>query len=119
MSIFDDDLKRLNFENFIWVVFIGLSIFDIVGDEYLKKFIITNDKKDELVANKIFLIILFISFFIYLYFLIRNVNAYERASVEEKSLLSVKVFGSIFFLVGVICLIYFQYNQTDFIGTPI
>lgn len=119
MSIFDDDIKRLNFENFIWVVFIGLSILDIVGDEYLKKFIKTSDKNDEVVANKIFLFILIISFFIYFYFLIRNINAYERASDDEKNLFSIKVFGSILFIVGVICLIYFQYNQTDFIGTPI
>lgn len=119
MSIFDDDVIRLNFENFIWVVFIGLCLLDIVGDEYLKSFIKTNDKNDELVANKIFLFILVVSFFIYLYFLIRNIKAYENANEEEKRLFFVKVFGSVLFIVGALCLIYFQFKQTDFIGAPI
>lgn len=119
MSIFDNDLERLNFEDYIWVIFIVLSILNIFGDNYQKQFLETNDSNDEIRANNIFLFVLIISFFIYLYFLIRNISAFERADEEEKNLFSIKVFGSILFVVGIICLIYFQVKQTNFIGTPI
>lgn len=119
MSIFDDDLGRLNLEDYIWVIFIGLSILNIFGDKYQKEFLKNNDKDSESVANKIFLFVLFVSFLIYIYFFVRNVNAFNRANDEEKELLSIKVFGSILFVVGIVCLIYFQSKQTNFIGTPI
>lgn len=119
MSIFEDDLTRLNFEDYIWIIFIVLGILNIVGDKYLKNFLKTNNKEDENVANKIFLFILIISLLIYIYFFIRNVNAFEKSNDEEKELFFIKVFGSVLFIGGIICLIYFQYNQTDFIGTPL
>lgn len=119
MSIFDNDVKRLDFENILWVVFIGLGMLNIVADNYQKEFICSKNKALENVANKIFLFILVISFIIYIYFFIRNINSYERASDEEKEIFSIKVFGSVFFIVGVLCLIYFQVNQTDFIGSPV
>lgn len=119
MSIFNDDLKRLDFENILWIVFIGLGILNIVADNYQKDFISSKNKYSENAANKIFLFILVISFIIYIYFLLRNFNAYERVSEKEKEIFSIKVFGSIFFVVGVLCLIYFQLNQTNFIGSPV
>lgn len=119
MSIFNDDLKRLDFENILWIVFIGLGILNIVADNYQKDFISSKNKYSENAANKIFLFILVISFIIYIYFLLRNFNAYERVSEKEKEIFGIKVFGSIFFVVGVLCLIYFQLNQTNFIGSPV
>ena len=119
MNIFDDDLTRLNFEDYIWIIFIGLGILNIVGDKYLKDFLKMNNKSDEDFANKIFLFILIISLLIYIYFFIRNIIAYEKSNEEEKEVFFIKVFGSSLFIGGIICLIYFQYNQTDFIGTPL
>lgn len=119
MRIFDNDLTRLNFEDYIWIIFIGLGILNIVGDKYLKDYIKTNNKEDEKIANKIFLFILIISLLIYIYFFIRNIYAYEKCNEEEKELFFVKVFGSALVIGGIICLIYFQYNQNDFIGTPL
>lgn len=118
MDILNDDLERLTFEDFIWILFIGLAILNIVGDQFLKEFIIKNDKNDETQANNIFLFVLIISLFIYIYFFIRNVNIFEKANEEEKKLLVVKVFGSALLIAGIILLIYFQVKQIDFIGTP-
>lgn len=119
MSIFDNDLKRLNFEDYIWVIFIVLSILNIVGDNYQKQFLESKSSNDEIRANNIFTFVLVVSFLIYLYFLIRNVNALKRSEEEAKGLFSIKTFGSVLFVVGILCLIYFQVNQNDFIGTPI
>ena len=119
MDILNNDLERLDFENIIWIIFIVLAILNIFGDNLLKDFIVTNDKIEESYANKIFLFVLVISLFIYIYFFIRNYKAYEKVDEEEKYLYLIKVFGSALIVVGVICLIYFQYNNTDFIGTVI
>lgn len=118
MDIFNNDLDRLNFENFIWIIFIGLALLNIVGDYLLKEFIKNNNQSDESRANKIFLFVLVVTFFIYLYFFIRNFNALEKANEEDKRVFSIKLLGSAFLIAGVICLIYFQFKQVDFIGTP-
>lgn len=119
MSIFDDDIKRLEFEDYIWVIFIVLSILNIIGDNCQKKYLNSNNMEDNAVANNIFSLVLFITLIIYIYFFIRNVDSYKKADILDKDLLGVKVFGSILFVVGILCLIYFQVNQSDFYGTPI
>ena len=39
MSIFDDDIKRLNFEDYIWIIFAILAFLNIYGDKLQKEFI--------------------------------------------------------------------------------
>ena len=118
MDILNNDLERLDFENIIWIIFIVLAILNISGDNLLKDFIVTNDKSEESYANKIFLFVLVISLFIYIYFFIRNYNALENASDNEKSLFAIKLLGSALLIAGIICLIYFQSKQVDFVGAP-
>lgn len=120
-----NELKRLNFEDFIWILFIVLSILDIVADNYQKRYIISNKKEFEQKANKLYTFVVFISFFIYLYFFYRNYKVYKKTSYYDKSknILEIKLIGSIFFLIGVLCLIYFQLNNNEnndlFVGGPI
>ena len=66
----------------------------------------------------VFLFVLIIGFIIYLYFLYRNYRIFLKTKDEEKGLFIIKLIGSALLLSGSICLIYFQYKQTDFIGTP-
>lgn len=110
-----NELKRLNFEDFIWILFIVLSILDIVADNYQKRYIISNKKEFEQKANKLYTFVVFISFFIYLYFFYRNYKVYKKTSYYDKSknILEIKLIGSIFFLIGVLCLIYFQLNNNE------
>ena len=42
-----DLIKRLNFENFIWITFIIVSALDIYGDELIKKSVVNNDLKSK------------------------------------------------------------------------
>ena len=87
---------------------------DYKEEEYLK----TNNQVFENQSNNIFEITLIITFFIYVYFFIRNYKFYEKASEEDKSLYLIKVLGSSFLIAGIICLIYFQTKQTSFVGSP-
>lgn len=113
-----NDILRLNFENFIWIVFITISVLNIIADNDEKKYINTNDSVYKTEANNIFELTISITFLIYIYFAIRNNNALKKADDSQKSLYSVKFIGSVFLIVGSICLIYFQKKQTNFIGSP-
>lgn len=113
-----DDLDRLNFEDKIWLVFTIISILNIKGTFKEKEYLITNSEYSKRISNNIFLFTLIISFFIYLYFLHRNHLAYIDASSNQKNLYKVKMLGSILLIIGVICLIYFQTNQTSLIDSP-
>ena len=118
MNIFDDDIKRLNFEDYIWFLFAILSFLNIYGDYFQKEFLKSNNKNYENKANDIFLFVLIIGFFIYLYFLYRNYRIFLKTNDEDKGFFLIKLIGSALLISGSICLIYFQYKQKDFIGTP-
>lgn len=113
-----NEINRLNFEDFLLLVFIVLSIINIYGDYNEKEFIKTSDRKYKNKANVIFEITLFVTLFIYLYFFIRNYNAYQKAEEKDKKLFIIKLMGSGLLIAGIICLIYFQDKQTSFTGTP-
>lgn len=108
-------IKRLSFENLIWIAFIVISILDIYGDELLKKNLRYNDKKAQEKANKLFLGITLFSILIYIYFFIRNYNDYKK--YKNKSY-EVRLIGSTFFFIGTLCLLYFQSISSNEIDSP-
>ena len=63
-----NDILRLNFENFIWIVFITISVLNIIADNDEKKFINANNSVYKTEANNIFELIIFL---IYIYFAFR------------------------------------------------
>lgn len=113
-----NELERLHFENFLWIIFGILCFMNVYGDFKEEEYLITNDKSFENQSNTIFEFTLIITFFIYVYFFTRNYKFYKEASENEKSLYCIKVFGSSLLIAGIICLIYFQTNQTSFVGAP-
>lgn len=120
--MFNDDtintINRLKFEDLLWIIFVILSIANIYGDNNEKKFLETNNKAYETKSNQIFEITLTITFFIYVYFFIRNYSAYKKATFQEKELYMVKLLGSSLLIAGIICLLYFQTKQISFVGSP-
>lgn len=112
------EIKRLNFENFLWIVFAILAFANISGDNNEIEFLKTNNENFKNKSNHIFEITLLITILIYFYFFIRNYNAYKKATEQEKKLYMIKLIGSSLLIAGVICLIYFQMKQTSFTGSP-
>src|SRR5699024_2609202 len=102
-----DMIRRLNFENIIWIIFIVISILDIYGDELIKKQLINNDKISGEKAKKLFLGISIVSIVIYLYFLARNYNDYKKYKNKNYK---IRLIASILVFVGTIMLLYFQIN---------
>ena len=113
-----EEIKRLNFEELIWIIFIIISILNIIGNSDEINYLKTNDISYQQESNYIFKITLIITFVIYIYFFNRNYKTYENANINEKKLYSIKLLGSSFLIAGIICLIYFQFNQNSFIGSP-
>ncbi len=105
---------ELNFEDFLLIVFIALSLLNIYGNYNSKLYQKTNDSYYKYYSNKIFKFTLSITLLIYIYFFYRNYTAYQKVSDKEKKLYSIKVFGTIFLITGILCLLYFQNNETDF-----
>ncbi len=114
----EHEIFLLKFEDFLWALFIVLSFLNIKGtcdqELFLKNH--QNCYKEE--ANYIFTLTLTVTFFIYIYFFLRNYQRYQMASVEEKKLYSIKLFGSSFLLAGTVLLLYFQTHQDSFVGSP-
>ena len=109
-----EEIKRLNFEDFLWIVFIFLSIMNIYGDYNEKEFLKTNRKSFKDSANSIFELTIIVTFLIYIYFFVRNYNALEKATEEQKNLYAIKLLGSSLLIAGVLCLLYFQRKQRWF-----
>ena len=114
----ESDLARLNFEDFLWLIFGILCFINIYGDYNDKEYLKTKNKIFKDNSNQIFTFTLIVTLLIYIYFFIRNYKAYESVSEEKKQLYTVKVLGSSFLIAGVICLLYFQTKQHSFVGGP-
>lgn len=113
-----NEINRLNFEDFLWIIFIILALINIYGDYNDKEFLKTNKSEFKTKANQAFVITIFVSLLIYLYFFARNYKAYKKATEQQKELYKIKLLGSGFLIAGAICLLYFQINQTSFTGSP-
>ena len=113
------ELRLLDFEICLSIVFIGLSLLNIWAEIEEKEYIKTHDNKYKMDANKIFKLTITLSIFVYLYYFIRNYKAYEKVDEDKKKLFAVKLWGSSLFIAGALCLLYFQNKQTSFLGTPI
>ena len=72
-------VKRLSFENLIWIVFIIVSVIDIYGDELLKKSITDNNKELSSRAENLFI---FVSLIIVLIHINFYINPYLHPLVE-------------------------------------
>ena len=118
MNKIEKEIKRLNFEDILWGIFIILSILNIVCNKLQKDYVITNNQYYEDSANNISIFVLSILFLVYLYFFLRNYNMYNNKDNPTDADL-IKVMGSMFFIIGTLCLLYFQVCSDDnFIGGP-
>lgn len=69
-------LAKLNFEDYIWLLYGSIIFFNIIGNYYLKEYLKNNIKSYDTKANEIYEMVLFLILIIYLYVLYRNYNNY-------------------------------------------
>ena len=104
----NSEIFRLNFEDFLWSIFIILAVLNIQGDYDEKKYIDSHNEIFRNESNSIFTLTLTITFFIYLYFLVRNYNFYKQVPSYQKQAYLIQLYGSAFLVAGVCLLLYFQ-----------
>ena len=108
----NNEINRLNFEDIIWLIFIVLSVLNIISNQEQKIYTITNNQTYENNANKRTIFVLTILIIIYLYFFIRNINMYKNKEYPTNTDL-IKVLGSLLFIIATFCLLYFQTHSKD------
>lgn len=111
-----EEIRELDFENFLWVVVIFLAIANIIGDTLDQEYIKTKRWNYQVTSKKIFIFTVSVSILIYIYYF--NQNAINLQKAQKKELPLVRVMGSIFLLAGAFCLLYFQVNSPYSEGAP-
>ena len=117
-SNINDEINRLHYESFLWIIFVLLAILNIIGEYNEERLLITNNQVYKKKANEIFLVTIIVTLAIYFYFIRRNASAFKEASEQDKEDYFIKLLGSSFLIAGAICLLYFQGKRTSFIGSP-
>lgn len=79
MNDINEQLKEIAIEDFIWIIFIFTSIAALLSDNFEKKWLLTKNKKDYVTYKEINIVLLIISFLVYLYFFIINYKKYKQA----------------------------------------
>ena len=59
-----NELKRLEFEDFLWIIFAILCIMNVYDDYNNEEYLKTDNKNSKIKSNKIFETTLIITFFI-------------------------------------------------------
>jgi uncharacterized membrane protein YidH (DUF202 family) len=120
MNVKEKEIKGLDTEIILSVIFIFTSLMNIYGDKIQKKFLLTGEKNEETRAKNWFALALIISIIIYLYYVYRNYNSLKEAVIKNENINKhyIRLFGTILIVVGALCLLYFVEESTTPIGQP-
>lgn len=111
----NNQITDLTKDEWIWIIFIALSILNIIGDEHEKSYLTNHKQNEEEKAKNIFTITVAISLLIYIYILHRNYTSYQnnKQNIENDYPTKVRLFGNLLVVIGVICLLYYQIKETN------
>ncbi|MGM9970694.1 MAG: hypothetical protein ACI35S_09910 [Anaeroplasma sp.] len=109
----NDEIKRLKYENLIWILFIVACIMNIFADTIQTQFLKTNSENKEKEARELYIFVLILTIIIYMYFANRNYNFLKEAfnNNEDTSLLEYRFIGSILLIIGISFILYYQINS--------
>ena len=111
----NNEIKDLQIDEIIWVVFIFLSLINIFGDECKKDYYVKNDDQREELSRKIFLFTLFVSFIVYIYIAYikykRLKHCYDNNL--DSSCAEARMFGSILVVIASFIFLYCQIKESN------
>ena len=99
-------LKELQIDELIWIIFITISIINIIGDEFEKKYCLTKEQNNLNISKNIFTFTLFASLLIYGYILYTRYKKYQNDI--NNNLNKNRLFASILVVVASIINLYCQ-----------
>ena len=106
-------LTELTIDEWIWIIFIILSILNIVGDELDKDYCLYQDINEKSLSKKIFNLTVFISFIIYAYLAYRGYSRLNNAIKLNQNidLAKSRLFANILVLIASFILLYDQIKE--------
>lgn len=112
------DQERVNelvIDEWIWVVFIILSVLNITGDEIEKHYCYNHEQKDKERSRKIFKLTVFVSLLIYIYLAYKNCRKYNIAinTGQDTSIISIRRFASLLVVIASSLLLYAQFKDSE------
>ena len=112
-----ETLKRINIEDYIWIIYLFLVGYNLYSNYLEKKFLISKDKYLYNKFHSINTTVSFIALIIFIYFLIiayedlnkLNINSKE----DEKKFKTLTFIASLLFVIGSAISLYVTYKSTD------
>lgn len=108
-------LQRLRNEDFIWIIYLFISIFAIISDYFERKFVLNKDLKSQKVFKTINITIFITALFIYTYFVLINyedINTLKKEVSKKEGLnRHLSLISSLLFLIGGALALYIELNS--------
>lgn len=114
----EQEIRRIRFEDLISILFIVTSLLNIYADNLYINYLNTNDQDKEKVARDIYLIVTIITIAVYYYFINRNYKflKFAKENNQDQKLPFIRLLGSIFFMVGILLLLYVLVESNNIQG---
>ena len=111
---YDYALKELYIDEWIWIIFIVLSLLNIFGDELKKDDVRLGSNNNDYLSRRIFTFTVFVSLIVYIYIANRNYRNLKIVVCQgmDTRLHELRLLGSILVVVGVLLFLYFQLNSS-------
>ena len=109
MNPLDNKLKTIQRENYVWYIYIFISIMAIVSNVFEKQFVLNHHKKDYKYFHYINLFIFLISLIIYGYFIYLNYKAYFK---KKKATNLYNLVASLLFFIAGFIYLYTCFNDS-------
>ncbi len=104
MKEIEEQLNELKIEDYIWLLFIFVSIVALISNYYERKYVVTKNKKDFKIYKTINIDLLIISFLVYLYFSLLSYKKYKQTlktgNIRELFFSKLNLFATSLFLIA-------------------
>lgn len=110
-------LKQLNYEDFIWLIYIGIIFLSWWSNSFERKYFIYNDLNSKNNYKNITILIFSILVIVYLYFLKSSINDIKNLkqsdSKEKKKLVYLSFLGSLFVALSGFIFLYIAFTDEN------
>ena len=109
----NNELKKITYQDIISIIFVIAAITNIIASDKEKEYIISKNKNDKEIANNIYIIVIIVFIILYIYFININYKEYNNCNIYDKDKNLVRLYGSILFLLGALCFLYYRINDRN------
>lgn len=115
MNTIYEQLKNIEIDDLIALIFVATSIINIIGDNEKRKYVYTNDETYNHNANKLFIIVQIITVIASTYFIYRN---YKNYMINNTLKNNMRLVGSLLIFIGAIIILLTQFGDEEVLDFP-